>query len=117
LKPFQRFIHFLIMKNVVPRFGKRDTTSYMDLIYMDHIVSKRLVNLPRVMIRHMSYVISVKDHELPYGDWITMIFEAFGIPLVDKQREKPKRYDNFKETFLFMCQLKRENEVWWLGSD
>ncbi|GAB2278715.1 hypothetical protein Dimus_013390, partial [Dionaea muscipula] len=26
LKPFQRFIHFLVMKNVVPRFGKRDTS-------------------------------------------------------------------------------------------
>ncbi|GAB2265707.1 hypothetical protein Dimus_000746, partial [Dionaea muscipula] len=68
MKPFQRFIHFLVMKNVVPRFGKRDTTSYMDLIYMDHITSRRLVNLPRVMMMHMSYVISVKDHELPYGD-------------------------------------------------
>ncbi|GAB2268690.1 hypothetical protein Dimus_003640 [Dionaea muscipula] len=67
MKPFQRFIHFLVMKNVVPQFGNRDTTSYMDLIYMDHIISRRLVNLPKVMMRHMSYVISVKDHELPYG--------------------------------------------------
>ncbi|GAB2278240.1 hypothetical protein Dimus_012931 [Dionaea muscipula] len=25
MKSFQRFIHFLVMKNVVPRFGKRDT--------------------------------------------------------------------------------------------
>ncbi|GAB2290334.1 hypothetical protein Dimus_024613, partial [Dionaea muscipula] len=87
MKPFQRFIHFLVMKNVVSWFGKRGTTSYMDLIYMDHIVSRRLVNLPRVMMRHMSYVISVKDHELPYGDWMTMILEAFGVPLVDKQGE------------------------------
>ncbi|GAB2275844.1 hypothetical protein Dimus_010589 [Dionaea muscipula] len=31
-----------------------------------------------------------EDHELPYGDWMTMIFEAF--------------------------ELKRENGVWWLGS-
>ncbi|GAB2295864.1 hypothetical protein Dimus_030015 [Dionaea muscipula] len=116
MKPFQRFIHFLVMKNVVPRFGKRDTTSYMDLIYMDHIISRRLVNLPRVMMRHMSYVISVKDHELPYGDWMTMIFGAFGVSLVDKQGEEPKRYDHFKEIFLSMCQLKRENGVWWLGS-
>ncbi|GAB2280841.1 hypothetical protein Dimus_015465, partial [Dionaea muscipula] len=102
--------------NVVPRFEKRDTTSYMDLIYMDHIVSRRLVNLPRVMMRHMSYVISVKDHELSYGGWMTMIFEAFGVPFVDKQGEEPKRYDYFEETFLSMCQLKRENGVWWLGS-
>ncbi|GAB2287946.1 hypothetical protein Dimus_022298 [Dionaea muscipula] len=101
MKPFQRFVHFMVMKNVVPRFGKRDTTSYMDLIYMDHLTSRRMVNLPRVMMRHMNYVISMKDHELPY---------------VDKQGEEPKRYDYFEETFLTMCQLKRENGVWWLGS-
>ncbi|GAB2299243.1 hypothetical protein Dimus_033313, partial [Dionaea muscipula] len=71
LKPFQRFVHFLVMKNVVPRFGKRDTSSFLDLTYMDHLMSRKLVNLPRV-IRHMSYVISMKDHELPYGDWLTM---------------------------------------------
>ncbi|GAB2296317.1 hypothetical protein Dimus_030442 [Dionaea muscipula] len=91
MKPFQRFIHFWVMKNVVPRFGKRDTTSYMDLIYMDHLIARRLVNLPMVIMRHMSYVISVKDHEQPYGDWLTMIFEDFGVPLVDKKGEEPKR--------------------------
>ncbi|GAB2268650.1 hypothetical protein Dimus_003603 [Dionaea muscipula] len=116
LKPFQRFIHFLVMKNVVPRFGKRYTSSFMDLTYMDHLMSRRLVNLPRVMIRHMSYVISMKDHELPYGDWLTMVFEEFGVPLVNKKGEEPKRYDYFEETFLTMCKLTRENGVWWIGS-
>ncbi|GAB2294899.1 hypothetical protein Dimus_029090, partial [Dionaea muscipula] len=116
MKPFQIFIHFLVMKNVVPRFRKRDTTSYMDLIYMDHLIARRLVNLPRVMMRHMSYVISVKDHELPYGDWLTMVFEEFGIPLVDKNGEEQKRTDYFKETFLTMCKLIRENGVWWVGT-
>ncbi|GAB2301339.1 hypothetical protein Dimus_035369 [Dionaea muscipula] len=116
LKPFQRFVHFLVMKNVVPRFGKRDTSSFLDLTYMDHLMSRRLVNLPRVMIRHMSYVISMKDHELPYGDWLTMVFEAFGVPLVDKKGEEPKRYDFFEDTFLTMCKLTRENGIWWIGS-
>ncbi|GAB2270398.1 hypothetical protein Dimus_005299 [Dionaea muscipula] len=74
MKPFQRFIHFLVMKNVVPRFGKRDTTSYID-----HLIARRLVNLPRVMMRHMSYVISVKDHELPYVDVEEPVAE---VPLV-----------------------------------
>ncbi|GAB2269075.1 hypothetical protein Dimus_004005, partial [Dionaea muscipula] len=76
----------------------------------------RLVNLPRVMMRHMSYVISMKDHELPYGDWLTMVFEAFGVPLVDKKGEEPKRYDYFEETFFTMCKLTRENGVWWVGT-
>ncbi|GAB2284086.1 hypothetical protein Dimus_039646 [Dionaea muscipula] len=116
MRPFQRFIHFLVMKNVVPRFGKRDTTSYMDLIYIDHLIARRLVNLTRVIMRHMSYVISVKDHELPYGDWLTMVFEEFGVPLVDKKGEEPKRYDYFEETFLTMCKLTRENGIWWIGT-
>ncbi|GAB2275805.1 hypothetical protein Dimus_010554 [Dionaea muscipula] len=47
MKPFQRIIHFLVIKNVVPHFGKRDTISYMDLIYMDRLIARRLVNLPR----------------------------------------------------------------------
>ncbi|GAB2272871.1 hypothetical protein Dimus_007688 [Dionaea muscipula] len=116
MKPFQRFVHFVVMKNVVPRFGKRDLTSFMDLTYMDHLVSGRKINLPRVMMRHMAYVISVKDHELPYGEWLTMIFEEFGVPLVDKKGEEPKRYDYFEETFLTMCKLRREDGVWWIGS-
>ncbi|GAB2288248.1 hypothetical protein Dimus_022588 [Dionaea muscipula] len=116
LKPFQRFIHFLMMKNMVPRFGKRDTTSYMDLIYMDHLIARRLVNIPRVIMRHMSYVISVKDHELPYGDWLTMVFKKFGVPLVDKKGEELKRTEYFKETFLTMCKLTMENGVWWVGT-
>ncbi|GAB2292425.1 hypothetical protein Dimus_026666 [Dionaea muscipula] len=102
MKPFQRFIHFLVMKNVIPRFGKRDTSSFM---------ARRLVNLPRVMMRHMSYVISMKDHELPYGDWLTLVFEAFGVPLVIKKGEEPKKYDFFEDTFLTMCKLTRENGI------
>ncbi|GAB2278553.1 hypothetical protein Dimus_013230, partial [Dionaea muscipula] len=62
MKPFQRFIHFLVMRNVVPRFGKRDTSSFMDLTYMDHLMTRRLVNLPRVMMKHVGYEISMKDH-------------------------------------------------------
>ncbi|GAB2286101.1 hypothetical protein Dimus_020525 [Dionaea muscipula] len=89
MKSFQRFMHFVVMKNVVPRFGKRDTTSYMDLTYMDHLISRRLM---------------------------TMVFEAFDVPLFDNQGEEPKRYDFFEEAFLTMCQLKRENDVWWLGT-
>ncbi|GAB2273322.1 hypothetical protein Dimus_008121 [Dionaea muscipula] len=45
-----------------------------------------------------------------------MVFEAFGVPLVNKKGEEPKRYDYFEETFLTMCKLRREDGVWWIGS-
>ncbi|GAB2282103.1 hypothetical protein Dimus_016661 [Dionaea muscipula] len=50
------------------------------------------------------------------SDWLTMVFEEFGVPLVDKKGEEPKRYDYFEETFLTMCKLTRENSVWWVGT-
>ncbi|GAB2268748.1 hypothetical protein Dimus_003695 [Dionaea muscipula] len=78
-------------------------------------ITRRRINLPRVMMRHMAYVISRKDHESPYGDWMTMVFEAFGVPSVNKKGEEPKRYDYFEETFLTMCKLRREDGVWWIG--
>ncbi|GAB2270991.1 hypothetical protein Dimus_005847 [Dionaea muscipula] len=59
MNPFQRFIHFLVMKNV---------------------------------------------------------FEAFGVPLVIKKGEEPKKYDFFEDTFLTMCKLTRENGIWWIGN-
>ncbi|GAB2268128.1 hypothetical protein Dimus_003107, partial [Dionaea muscipula] len=42
--------------------------------------------------------------------------EAFGVPLVIKKGEEPKKYDFFEDTFLTMCKLTRENGVWWIGS-
>ncbi|GAB2287786.1 hypothetical protein Dimus_022147 [Dionaea muscipula] len=41
---------------------------------------------------------------------------SFGVPLADKKGEEPKRYDYFKETFLTMYKLTRENGVWRIGS-
>ncbi|GAB2278459.1 hypothetical protein Dimus_013142 [Dionaea muscipula] len=115
-KPLEITRRFANDENLMAARRVKDTSSFLDHTYMDHLMSMRLVNLPRVMIRHMSYVISMKDHELPYGDWLTMVFEAFGVPLVDKKGEEPKRYDYFEENFLTMCKLTRENGVWWIGS-
>ncbi|GAB2273020.1 hypothetical protein Dimus_007832 [Dionaea muscipula] len=95
-----------VMKNLVPRFGKKDVTSFMDLTYMEYLLTRRKINLPRVIIRHMAYVINVPNHELPYGELLTRIFEAFHVPLNHKKGEDPKRYDYFEETFLIMCSEK-----------
>ncbi|GAB2281817.1 hypothetical protein Dimus_016382 [Dionaea muscipula] len=56
------------------------------------------------------------DHESLYGDWLTLVFEAFGVPLVIKKGEEPKKYDFFEDTFLTMCKSTRENGIWWIGS-
>ncbi|GAB2301236.1 hypothetical protein Dimus_035270, partial [Dionaea muscipula] len=47
MKPFYRFLQIFVMKKLVPRFGKRDITSFIDLTYMDYLLSRRKINLPR----------------------------------------------------------------------
>ncbi|GAB2284133.1 hypothetical protein Dimus_018601, partial [Dionaea muscipula] len=49
-------------------------------------------------------------------DWLTLVFEAFGVPLVIMKGEEPKKYDFFEDTFLTMCKLTREDGIWWIGS-
>ncbi|GAB2276049.1 hypothetical protein Dimus_010791 [Dionaea muscipula] len=94
MKPFQHLLHFIVMKNVVPIFGKRDTTSFMDLTYMEHLLTRRLVNLPRVMLRHMAYVISVPCHELPYADLLTRLKRKNGVWWLGNGMNRRRDYEN-----------------------
>ncbi|GAB2276024.1 hypothetical protein Dimus_010766, partial [Dionaea muscipula] len=116
MKLSQRLLHIFVMKNMLPRFGKRDIASFMDLTFMEYLIARLLVNLPRLMIRHMAYVIRVPHHELPYGELLTTVFEAFEVPLNDKEGDEPVKTDFYDETFMNMCQLRREDGVWWLGT-
>ncbi|GAB2290682.1 hypothetical protein Dimus_024957, partial [Dionaea muscipula] len=68
MKPFERFIHFLVMKNVIQDLGRETLEASWIDVYGSHD--------------------GKEDHELPYGDWLTMVFEEFGVPLVDKKGEE-----------------------------
>ncbi|GAB2302397.1 hypothetical protein Dimus_036410 [Dionaea muscipula] len=68
------------------------------------------------MMRHMAYVVSIKDHESPYGDWMTMIFEAFGVPLVIKREKNLRNMISLKIPSSPCVSLPRENGIWWIGS-
>ncbi|GAB2297655.1 hypothetical protein Dimus_031744 [Dionaea muscipula] len=64
----------------------------------------------------MGYVINTPHHELPYGELLTRIFQAFDVPLDDNEAEQLVKTDYYDKTFLGLCSLKRENNVWWFGS-
>ncbi|GAB2281707.1 hypothetical protein Dimus_016277 [Dionaea muscipula] len=64
----------------------------------------------------MAHVVNTPYHELPYGEFLTRIFNAFDVPLDEKDATHPVMNDYFKESFLNLCGLKRENGIWWLGS-
>ncbi|GAB2280328.1 hypothetical protein Dimus_014968, partial [Dionaea muscipula] len=91
--------------NTSRRYGKsRGTRKPLE-------ITRRFANDATIMKAEKS-----ADHELPYGDWLTLVFEAFGVLLVIKKEEEPKKYDFFEDTFLTMCKLIREDGIWWIGS-
>ncbi|GAB2288558.1 hypothetical protein Dimus_022888 [Dionaea muscipula] len=50
------------------------------------------------------------------GKEVSQSATTFGVPLVIKKGEEPKKYDFFEDTFLTMCKLTREDGIWWIGS-
>ncbi|GAB2265536.1 hypothetical protein Dimus_000584 [Dionaea muscipula] len=50
------------------------------------------------------------------GKKVSQSATTFGVPLVIKKGEEPKKYDFFEDTFLTMCKLTREDGIWWIGS-
>ncbi|GAB2288500.1 hypothetical protein Dimus_022829 [Dionaea muscipula] len=112
MKPFQHLFHFIVMKNVVPRFEKRDTTSFMDLTYIDHLLLRRKINLPRVMLRHMAYVISVPHHELPYGNLQTKVFEAYNEPTRRRDEDENAQATNIRDEEVKRKNNPEENFEW-----
>ncbi|GAB2284225.1 hypothetical protein Dimus_018691 [Dionaea muscipula] len=95
--------------------GRTGICEYIKEVWEESRYTKPL-DITRRIANDETITAARRDHELPYGDWLTMVFEAFDVPLVVKKGEEPKRYDYFEETFLTMCKLTRENGIWWIGS-
>ncbi|GAB2303735.1 hypothetical protein Dimus_037718 [Dionaea muscipula] len=113
------------MKNVIQDLGRETLEASWIDVYGSHD-GKEVSRFATVMMRHMSYVISMKDHELPYGDWLTMVFEEFGVQLVDKKGEErsdmtilrrlssPCASDKREWCLVGWSWRKREEEMMWL---
>ncbi|GAB2284042.1 hypothetical protein Dimus_018522 [Dionaea muscipula] len=50
------------------------------------------------------------------GKEVSRYATTFGVPLVIKKGEEPKKYDFFEDTFLTMCRPTGEDGIWWIGS-
>lgn len=86
----------LVNKCLLPRTERRHETSYKDLGVMDMIDTCQKVNLPLLMIKHMTRVITPKKdvHGLAYVFFLTKVFEAKGVPLGEgKKRSRKEMFD------------------------
>ncbi|GAB2296819.1 hypothetical protein Dimus_038444 [Dionaea muscipula] len=113
MQPFSRLLHLVVIKNLVPRAGKRSEAGFLDLALMEHLIKGKKVNLPKLMIQHISHAVNQANHGLPYGMCLTKVLKHFQVPLCAK--EKNIKMDHFGESFLRKNELEIVEGVWWLG--
>ncbi|GAB2270748.1 hypothetical protein Dimus_005618, partial [Dionaea muscipula] len=106
-------LHLVVIKSVVPRAGKRSEAGFLDLTLMEYLIKGRQINLPKLMVEHISHAVSRANHALPYGMCLTKVLKHFQVPLC--ANEKNDRMDYFGESFLRKVELNLVDDVWWLG--
>jgi len=85
MTPMHKLIFWFVIKNVIPRGQGPNFADAMDMCYTDLLDRGEQINLPAIMISHISRIANTaKEHDLGYGFLLTLVFEHFGVPLQKK---------------------------------
>ncbi|MCE3215421.1 hypothetical protein HAX54_002335 [Datura stramonium] len=76
----------IIHKMVIPHQERSTEANYLDLTLMEALDSEIKINLPSLMIQHMSRICNQdkKGHDMAYGFCIRDIFEHLSLPIKNK---------------------------------
>ncbi|WCJ39758.1 hypothetical protein M5689_020722 [Euphorbia peplus] len=86
-KALAKFMHMVIIKNLLPKFGSRDTSSIAERIVMWHMFNKKPMNFAQQIIYNILYKHSAGIHNkaenvhLPHGGLLIVIFKHFKVPM------------------------------------
>ena len=80
-----QLLFWFIIKNIIPRGQGNNLVDAMDQCFIDLMDRGEQINLPAIMIRHISRIANTsREHDLGYGFLLTLVFEHFGISLQKK---------------------------------
>ncbi|XP_019238038.1 PREDICTED: uncharacterized protein LOC109218156 [Nicotiana attenuata] len=94
----------MVNKVLLPRAERRSVASKADLLLMGTLDNLSSINLPAIMIEHMQKVENLRDGNpgLPYGFYLTKVFEFFKVPL--GQAKVGTKKQSFSKTTLEDCE-------------
>ncbi|KAH0742892.1 hypothetical protein KY290_030885 [Solanum tuberosum] len=102
MTPAHKLLFELVNKCILPRCERRNEANCLDMLVMDVIDQGMLVNLPSLMVKHMTRA-AEGSHALPYGFWLTRVFTHFKVPLNVGKRGGKK--DMISRSTLAECDL------------
>lgn len=75
----------MVSHNLIPRGGHREDATFANGFVIEHILKKKEINLPYIMLSHMEEVHRHKTN-LAYALIFTRIFRYFGV-ILDNRSE------------------------------
>ncbi|XP_015082021.1 uncharacterized protein LOC107025797 [Solanum pennellii] len=102
MTPSHKLLFELVNKCLLPRCKRMNEANCLDMLVMDVIDQGMLVNLPSLMVKHMTRA-AEGSHALPYGFWLTRVFTHFKVPLNIGKRGGKK--DMINRSTLAECDL------------
>ncbi|QHN81999.1 uncharacterized protein DS421_20g691840 [Arachis hypogaea] len=86
-------LHRIVNHILLPQSGSYQRVSYTDTLVLYALLTKTEISFAYLMVRYMfDSVRSEKDKALPYGMFLTCIFEYFGVDLTNEKYENRHSY-------------------------
>lgn len=103
IDPVHKLLFEFLNNCLLPNSERRHEATYLDMVVMEVLDKNRPINLPYVMLKHITRVVDQErgTHVLPYGFLFTRVFEHFKVPL--RSPEKGTKKDLFDEETLKEC--------------
>ncbi|GAV77933.1 hypothetical protein CFOL_v3_21401 [Cephalotus follicularis] len=106
-----RLLHHIVATHVLPTSGGHEKMNYHDLYIMWHVVTRKPLNLPHLIMKNMIRATSKVDGVLPYWMVITKIISHFGIVVRNEVASRVGVVDIYNASSLKIMGWKREFEA------
>lgn len=109
MTPLAHLFFKLARSHICPRLGNKSNFSFQDVVVVAMLISGKPFDVSSLMLSKMLATVDKSTSGLPYGVWLTKIFEWFKIDFTDAVKVTVK--DGIDAKFLNMNNLKIKGEV------
>lgn len=103
----------MVCNIILPRIGKFEYATFLDLFVMCCLITRRQMNLDHLLVNQMKAACEKKRQGLPYCMLFTHIFQVVKVDMGGKDQEKPKASKEYnKKTLRLMGFIENEDREW-----
>ncbi|KAB1212748.1 hypothetical protein CJ030_MR5G023942 [Morella rubra] len=109
----RRILHHMVCNIILPRTGKFEYITFLDLFVMYCLITHTPMNLGHLMINHMKAATEKKRQGLPYGMFFTHMFHILDIDLGVKYGNS-KASKEYNQKTLRLMGFTQNDEGFWI---